>query len=1456
MSYFKRFVAAISTLAIVLTLVPAVAITSVNAATSFTDLDSISNWAVDSVNSLVDQDVMAGNPDGSFDPKGSLNRASMAQVAVKAAGFTEDTTGAPHFNDVASSDWYYVAVETLYNNGVVGGINGGALDASGMATYDPSGIVNRATGAKIIGSALGLETAYAGTPPNFLDVPESAWFYDDVESAFAHGILNGYDDGNFGPSDAITREQIAVIAANGITESADGSKARSDYTVGAASDYIPGVTPPVIEQSDGTLNVALSASTPASNTLPASANVAVASWDFTASSAGDVTLTSIIVKHGGVGARAQVIAQVLKDGVSGVRLSKSKGSPNSDDETTFNLNGGGLVIPAGTTKTIELIITTGTIAGEHNFSIASAETVNSNAKSVTGSFPSTGNTMTFGVAVAGSLTMANDGTPASVKVGETDVKIAKFKLTNGNTEDINLASVTLKETGTASEASAITNIKLWQGTTVVATGTLADKYISFVLDTPFLIAKNKTEKFSVTADIIGETAKTLVVDLNNTIDIEAEGLTYGFGTGITDSFTASTVNILAGDITIVKAADPSNKIRRAKTDVVLAEFDVTVNSGDSVDMVAFNATVTVTGDAVQDMIENVELYDIATGAVYDLSPYDATTPTTAILSTDATTAAIVYADRDLDISFAQGVARTFQLRADTRSSDIGGTTTVFTSKTLVTSLSGIGDSTTTAGIDFQETIDDNYVTDVTPASLSFKTMTGTASSVTLTNVNQSATKNAVVGASDIEGLIFELEAGTTSDLVLDEVKVKGTIVDTSSVSTTVTVAETTAAVVATGSATVADDLLVTADAAGTTANGYTVIIVGGGADTTGEVVSLESASTVTITCETDGGGAADSTWAEVVTAANLAGTFGATVSSPANGADTVLVGDAQTITLAGGVDEISTITLSGELIANDTATIKVDALVADSQLFATSHAATMTAWAVQIAANATIASATASGNVITVTGAAANGLFTLTLGAVTSTNNDGTDTLASSTRINQLSLYEGDTLLDTVSGSSLTLGIATFDGFLTTIEANTTKRYTLKIDFIDDDNQNNDTVNWEITSLSLEDDDSDDLTAATCSGTCTTISAITGMASARTITIVGTGTLTIAVDNTDLETNAAKHVLGDTNSDFVASYELIATNEGAQINSFTIVQSNGAVDMQDGIAEIIVYASDKTTVIARKSVGSDTITFTDVPGFVVDAGSENIYIKVVGHKMGLSETGAIVAAMTLTFQATDVEGAESDNTISTGAGIASATSASNAFTTIPTQIVAVSLESSYGGEAVDSTLTNGSNNLAILKLTTADSNNTDADTGGSLKTLLTGIGFNIVTNATTVAATDVTIDRIGGTGDYTFAAPTSSATVAGTEETVTITTTMGSVDTVNKEIDNGDSAYFLIKMNAAGLTDSTKYFAQVKFTTLDGGDIDYSSNDTTATTGLESGASDRAALYVGTLKLDGTKVSQ
>ena len=122
------------------------------------------------------------------------------QVTVSAT-FTE--TVLP-FSDVDSSDWFYEAVKYVYDNGLMDGVDGGL--------FDPNGTTTRAQIVTILYRLAGepdISDENLGYP--YEDVRSDFWYTDAIYWARLTGIAGGYDNGNFGPDDAITREQMAAM---------------------------------------------------------------------------------------------------------------------------------------------------------------------------------------------------------------------------------------------------------------------------------------------------------------------------------------------------------------------------------------------------------------------------------------------------------------------------------------------------------------------------------------------------------------------------------------------------------------------------------------------------------------------------------------------------------------------------------------------------------------------------------------------------------------------------------------------------------------------------------------------------------------------------------------------------------------------------------------------------------------------------------------------------------------------------------------------------------------------------------------------------------------------------------------------------------------------------------------------------------------------------------------------
>ncbi len=107
------------------------------------------------------------------------------------------------FKDVSSSHWAYPYITELASKNIIGGYDDG--------TFKPNNSVTREEFVKMIIGAAGLLSL--DKECNFADVPNNAWYYDYVASAYAAGIISGIDDTAFGIGTNITRQDVAVIAA-------------------------------------------------------------------------------------------------------------------------------------------------------------------------------------------------------------------------------------------------------------------------------------------------------------------------------------------------------------------------------------------------------------------------------------------------------------------------------------------------------------------------------------------------------------------------------------------------------------------------------------------------------------------------------------------------------------------------------------------------------------------------------------------------------------------------------------------------------------------------------------------------------------------------------------------------------------------------------------------------------------------------------------------------------------------------------------------------------------------------------------------------------------------------------------------------------------------------------------------------------------------------------------------
>lgn len=105
------------------------------------------------------------------------------------------------FKDLNAKQWYHSGVHYCLENNLMSGYS--------ESVFGPTDDTSR-------GMIVAILYRMEGTPETehvdkFTDIKEDTYYHDAVLWAEMNGIVSGYEDGRFGPDDAITREQMVAV---------------------------------------------------------------------------------------------------------------------------------------------------------------------------------------------------------------------------------------------------------------------------------------------------------------------------------------------------------------------------------------------------------------------------------------------------------------------------------------------------------------------------------------------------------------------------------------------------------------------------------------------------------------------------------------------------------------------------------------------------------------------------------------------------------------------------------------------------------------------------------------------------------------------------------------------------------------------------------------------------------------------------------------------------------------------------------------------------------------------------------------------------------------------------------------------------------------------------------------------------------------------------------------------
>jgi len=158
-------------------------------------------FAVWPIEYLATLGIITGYPDKTFRPEGSITRAEMCTLLMKARG-VKGKTEIVNFKDLKSSHWAYRYVVRAAREGLVKGYPDGS--------FKPQGLITRAEGVAMIARFEKLSYGRILEAP-FPDIPGRHWASRELSAAKEAGLLKYLEGKKLEPAKKLTRGLTAEI---------------------------------------------------------------------------------------------------------------------------------------------------------------------------------------------------------------------------------------------------------------------------------------------------------------------------------------------------------------------------------------------------------------------------------------------------------------------------------------------------------------------------------------------------------------------------------------------------------------------------------------------------------------------------------------------------------------------------------------------------------------------------------------------------------------------------------------------------------------------------------------------------------------------------------------------------------------------------------------------------------------------------------------------------------------------------------------------------------------------------------------------------------------------------------------------------------------------------------------------------------------------------------------------
>lgn len=172
---------------------------------AFTDLAG-ADWALAAIEGLAAREAINGVGHASFHPEGDVTRAEFIAMLMRTFDLA-DAKAVATFGDVERNAWYYSAVASAQQLGIVNGKDDGSFGVyDKISRQDMAVMIYRAA------KALNAELVQSAETVPFADRAEISDYASEAVTAIRQsGIINGMSESIFAPKASSTRAQAAAV---------------------------------------------------------------------------------------------------------------------------------------------------------------------------------------------------------------------------------------------------------------------------------------------------------------------------------------------------------------------------------------------------------------------------------------------------------------------------------------------------------------------------------------------------------------------------------------------------------------------------------------------------------------------------------------------------------------------------------------------------------------------------------------------------------------------------------------------------------------------------------------------------------------------------------------------------------------------------------------------------------------------------------------------------------------------------------------------------------------------------------------------------------------------------------------------------------------------------------------------------------------------------------------------